>query len=115
MEATVNKSKAKGTAWESAIVNWLNDNGHPFAERRALKGNQDCGDITGLPGVVIEAKAAVTQTWGPWLAELAVEMDNDRADVGVLWAKRRGKASAGDGLIVMTPAVFIALLTELGR
>jgi hypothetical protein len=47
----VSKSRAKGTSWESAIVTYLIEQGWPHAERRALAGALDKGDITGLPGV----------------------------------------------------------------
>lgn len=46
-------SKRKGTSWESAIVQFLKENGVAHAERRALAGNADRGDIAGIPGVVI--------------------------------------------------------------
>jgi hypothetical protein len=50
----MNKSKIKGTAYETAVVRHLNDNGFPYAERRALAGNLDKGDIAGIPSVVME-------------------------------------------------------------
>ena len=56
--ARVSRERAKGTAWESALVKWLRANGFPHAERRALHGAHDKGDITGIPGLVIEAKHA---------------------------------------------------------
>ena len=45
-------SKSKGTAWETAIVRFLKDRGWPNAERRALGGANDRGDIAGVVGVV---------------------------------------------------------------
>jgi hypothetical protein len=42
------------------------------------------------------------------------EIDNARADVGARFVKRRGKAQAGDGLIVMTPSMFLSLLKAGG-
>ena len=67
----------------------------PHAERRALNGNQDRGDIAGVPGCVIEAKNAKTINLAGWLDEANLERDNDRADLGVVWFKRRGKVSPG--------------------
>ena len=61
-----NPSKAKGTAWETAVVDYLRANGHPHAERRALSGNTDRGDIAGVPGVVIECKNAKTMALAAW-------------------------------------------------
>lgn len=110
----MNRSKAKGTAWESAIVAYLVAQGAPYAERRALAGALDRGDVAGVQGVVIEAKAAARHEFGAWLAEAETERANDRADVGVVWAKRRGKASPADAYVVMTGAALVALLRRAG-
>lgn len=74
------KSKAKGTSAETAVVRYLQA-WWPAAERRALSGNKDKGDVAGIPGVCIEVKAAATQLIGPWQRETLVEMEN--ADVGL--------------------------------
>ncbi len=115
-----NRSKQKGTAWESAIVTWLRDHGRPFVERRTLNGASDRGDIAGIPAVVIEAKAARTLLISTWLKELDAEIANDKArskdelTTGALWLKAKGKTSAGDGYIIMRPDVWLALLKEAG-
>jgi hypothetical protein len=116
-----NRSKAIGTAWENAVVDYLRDHGgRPFCERRAQNGINDRGDITGLPAVVIEAKAAKSLSIGAWLKELDAEIANDLArskdyaTTGALWIKTRGKTSAGDGYIVMRPDVWLKLLKEAG-
>lgn len=109
----VNKSKAKGTAWESRIVDYLRPY-WPHVERRTLGGNKDRGDIAGLAGVVVEAKDCRTITLGAWLDEAEVEKHNDHADVGVVWAKRRGKTDPGAGFVVMTGQQFVELLTAAG-
>jgi len=95
------RPKDIGTAGESAVVTFLRANGFGGAERRALRGTLDCGDITGLgPGVVVEVKsghAAETASDGlinAWLAETETERKNAEADIGVLVVKRKGKGSA---------------------
>lgn len=105
-------AKRKGTAWESAIVRALREHGHPHAERRALGGAQDRGDIAGLPGVVIEAKAAQRLDLAGWTREVEAEMHNDGADIGAIWHKRRGKTSPLDGYVTMPGHVFIRLLAD---
>lgn len=110
----MNAAKRKGTAWESAVVAFLREHGWPHAERRALSGARDRGDVAGLPGVVIEAKAAKALDLAGWAAEAEVERVNDGADLAAVWVKRRGKASAGDGYVVLTGAAFAALLAEAG-
>lgn len=107
-------SKAKGTRWEGAVVDYLRGRGAPHAERRALGGTKDRGDIAGLPGVVVEAKSAARLELGAWLAEAEAERANDGADLAVVWHKRRGKTSPGDGYVTMTGATLIQLLTAAG-
>ena len=110
----VNRSKAKGTAAESAIATYLVGQGWPHVERRTLNGSADRGDITGIPGVMIEAKSVKTITLGAFVDEAAKEKANDKADVGVVWLKRRGKGSPADWYVVMTGAEFVWLLKEAG-
>lgn len=102
--------KRRGTGWETAIVDYLRTQGFPYTERRALAGKADRGDIAGLPGVVIEAKNQARFDISEWLNEAETEKANDGAWLGVVWAKKRGKSSAGDGYVVMTGAQFAELL-----
>jgi Holliday junction resolvase len=81
------KSKAKGTTAEREVVRYL-QNWWPAAERRALSGNKDKGDVAGIPGVVIEVKAAATQLIGPWQRETLTEMANAGVDACMLVVKR---------------------------
>lgn len=105
-------ARAKGTRWESAIVTYLNEQGFVMAERRALAGALDKGDITGIPGVVIEAKNTKTIPLAQFLDEAHAEARNANADVGVAWIKRRGRGSPADGYVLMDGETFIELLTE---
>lgn len=107
-------SKRKGTAWESAIVDYLRGAGWRHAERRATAGAHDRGDVAGLPGVVIEAKNEARIDLPGWLREAEAERVNDGADIGVVWAKRRGSASAALGYVVMTGEQFVTLLRSAG-
>ena len=43
----VNKPKILGTQWETDVVRYLQAHGAPLAERRALSGPVDKGDIAG--------------------------------------------------------------------
>lgn len=107
-------SRARGTRWESTIVDYLRGSGVPHAERRALNGAKDRGDIAGIPGVVIEAKDAKAVTLAAWLDEANTERANDNADLGVVWFKRRGKTSPGSGYVLLDGATLIHLLTAAG-
>jgi hypothetical protein len=110
----VNKSKIKGTRAESAIVTYLQANGHPNAERRALAGTADRGDIAGVIENVIESKDHASMSLGAWIDEVEVETRNARARWGVVWHKRRGRASPGDWFVTMTGAQWTRVLRTLG-
>lgn len=69
------KSKAKGTKAESDCVKYLKPY-WPAAERRALAGNKDKGDIAGIPRTVGEVKAAVKIALSTWQRETLTEMAN---------------------------------------
>ncbi|MFD5107148.1 hypothetical protein [Streptomyces cinereoruber] len=87
------KSRSKGTRAESEVVRYL-QNWWPTAERRALSGNKDKGDVAGIPGVVVEVKAAATQQLAAWTRETWIEMENAEATCCVLVVKRPYKAAA---------------------
>jgi len=92
-----NTSKAKGTAWESEVVKYLRANGFEQAERRALAGNADKGDILVTAGVIAECKAWATFTDSnvvDWWAETATEKKNANASVALLIVKRPRKGAA---------------------
>lgn len=82
-------AKAKGTAAETAVATYLNTWGW-LAERRALSGAVDKGDIAGLPGVVVEVKAGARLCIPQWLAETETERVNADASVGLLVVKPKG-------------------------
>lgn len=103
-----------GTRWESAIVGYLRGLGWVHAERRARTGTKDQGDITGLPGLVIEAKNTTRIDLAEFLAQAQKEAANADARVGVAWIKRRGKSSPSDGYVVMDGTTFTWLLQEAG-
>jgi hypothetical protein len=107
-------AKKAGTSWESEIVQLLQASGWTGAERRARNGAQDRGDITGLPGVVVEAKNASRVELAEWLKEAQTETANAGAEVGVVWAKRKGKASAADAFVLMDGSTFVRLLKLAG-
>jgi hypothetical protein len=109
----VSASKRKGTAAESAVVDFLRTSGFSQAERRTLNGAKDRGDIAGIPGVVIEVKNCARQELPAWVVEAEVERDNDHASLGVVWHKRRGKGRPADWFVTMSGLQFVALLREL--
>ena len=108
----MNRSRAKGTAAETAVATYLQDNGFPHAERRAPAGAHDRGDIAGVIGVAIEVKACARQELAAWLDEAAREATNDRALLGAVWHKRRGRTSPADWFVTIDGKAFAFLLRE---
>lgn len=89
-----NPSKQKGTAFETAVTRLAREFGFPNAERRALAGNLDKGDILLCPGVIVECKAYATFSDAQvmlWLGETERERQNAGADHGFLVVKRARK------------------------
>lgn len=75
----MSKAKQKGTAAEREVVRYLQQY-WPAAERRALAGNKDKGDVAGIPATVGEVKAAVKVELAKWQRETLTEMQNAEAD-----------------------------------
>lgn len=117
-------SKAKGSAWERAIALWLASQG-VLVERRIAGSVLDRGDIGGIKGLVIEAKNHARLDLPKWVSELETEITNEREHLdrkgfptwttGAVWVKKKGKSSAGDGYIVMSPALWLELLRNAGK
>lgn len=78
-----NRAKAKGTAWERRLVDFLSSRGFPHAERRVTEGKNDRGDVAGVP-FVIEAKNCRTIDLSGWCDEAAKEART--AGMGNRWA-----------------------------
>jgi Holliday junction resolvase len=107
-------SKAKGSAWERAVVSYLIDNGWPYAERRLAGDTHDRGDIAGVVSVVLECKSEKRIDLAGYMKELAIEMANDKATMGAAVVKKRGTTSAGDAYAVLPFELFCQLLKQAG-
>lgn len=112
----MSKSKQKGTLAESAFVKYLIPNGFPFAERRALAGELDKGDITGTPFLTFEIKNHKTYKFPAWMQEAKEEKQNAGADYCPLIVKPVGKGvqSVNDWWAILTVEDLVKLLREAG-
>ena len=108
-----NPSKAKGTRFETDIVTHLNANGYPHAERRALHGNLDKGDIAGIPGIVIEAKATKALNVASQMKETETERQNAKANYGILIWKRPNQPTS-QAAAILPLEQLVTLLKEAG-
>jgi hypothetical protein len=109
-----NRSRDKGTSWETQLVRFLQEHGWIHAERRARRGIKDAGDVSGVVGVCIEAKAEKRITLSEYLDETEAEKANANAAVGVTWIKRPRKTSPGDAYVLMSGVQFVELLKAAG-
>lgn len=110
----MSRAKQKGTAWETAIVRYLQACNLP-ARRKVLTGSLDEGDIdTGRWS--IEAKNCQAISLAAWVDEADAEAANSGRPVAVV-AKRRGKGDPGEAYVVMPLRVFVeqVLNPEAGR
>lgn len=99
----VNRPKKIGTAAETAVTRYAIAHGFPLAERRALAGGKDKGDILLAPGAILEVKSgeraegASDELIRAWWDETVIERHNAGADVAVLVTKRHRKGVASVG------------------
>jgi G:T-mismatch repair DNA endonuclease (very short patch repair protein) len=110
----MSKQRAKGTAAETAVVRYLREHGFPHAERRALHGTADKGDITGAGQVVWEVKNHKQLSLAEWIKELEAEMTNAGVDVGAVIAKKRGTTDPGEWYAILPTRILVGLLIEAG-
>jgi len=105
-------ARAKGTLAERLVANYLTTVGWPYAERRAMAGSNDRGDITGTPGIVWEIKSGARLSLPEWMRETEQERKNAGAHTGVLVVKPRGMGAAqvGEWWSVMPLRVTARLL-----
>jgi hypothetical protein len=107
----MNKSKIKGTYMETRAVNHLIARGFKYAERRALQGTNDRGDVSGIPGVVIEVKNQKQMDLAGWIDETLAEQKNAGASVAFCVFPRRNR-SIGQAYVVMTFDQAISLISD---
>lgn len=109
-------STAKGTRFESAVVDYLRAGLGGDIERRVKHGTRDMGDIRGVylngKQVVIECKDRRAMRLPDWIEEAEVERGNAGAEYGVVVHHRSGKgrASMGEQYVTMTLETFRAMV-----
>jgi len=113
----MNKSKAKGTAAETAVVNYMISRGYKYCERRALAGALDKGDVGGIPETAIEVKAHKTYSIPAWLREIKIEKANAKASLGFVIIKPNGVGSrnTGEWWVVLPLSEMVDLMQEANR
>lgn len=119
----MSKQKQKGTAFETAVVDYINARlGEDTVRREVLHGARDIGDITGLSigGVplVIEAKNHRRTELAQWCDEAIVEaLNRTGQNIGVVVHKRKGAGEQrfGYNYVTLTLADLVKLIERVGR
>jgi hypothetical protein len=88
--------RARGASWEGAVAGYVGG-------VRARVTNPDTGDITGLKGVVVECKAQGRFELQFWMRQLQAQVDEAKADLGLLAIKSKGHTQASEGLWLIDP------------
>lgn len=108
------KSRRKGARCENDVVNWLREQGFPHAERRIAGMDNDTGDITGIPGLVIEVKDRQKHDFPAYMRQLTEEMTAADVDTGLVIAKKKGTTNVGEWYAMMPVELAIELLRYYG-
>lgn len=117
MTRTRASARQAGTRFERQVADYLAKSlDDDRIDRRVKTGAKDRGDIAGVRAhgqrVVIEAKDYGGRILpAQWVEEAHVEAGNDSALVGIVAAKRMGRAEPGAQWVLMTVNDLIALLT----
>lgn len=121
-----NPNKARGTAWESAVRNFLNgflglvdDFGallDPFdalnVRRAAQEGARDVGDVHAVP-FVLECKDVASPAVPTWLRQAEVEARHAGFPYGIAIHKTRGRSVAA-GRVHFTVRTWTRVRLALG-
>lgn len=111
-----NQMKSLGTSHETAIKNWLRQNGWPYADRRTLSGANDEGDLRLSERVpfTIEAKTSKATTdkasLGAFMKELVAEVENSNSESGAVILKKRGTTDVGEYYAILPVWMLNVLL-----
>lgn len=111
-----NRSKQKGTDFESLIRDYLKVEWSDIVERMTLSGNDDKGDISnfrvgsGQHKIAIECKNVRSLSLAGWVKEAQDEAEHYGAVAGIVVHKRERKGQAADQYVTLTLSDFLTIL-----
>jgi len=106
----MSKARAKGTSFETEVVNYLKEQGFSEAKRNEL--NSPLGDLGNLP-IVAECKNHKEMTLSTWMNQAEVSGSKAKKLFAVIH-KRRGK-NASKSYVTMSLDQFVELLRAYGE
>lgn len=115
-----NRSKAKGTAFEVLVRDYLISKGFIHAHRPALSGGKDTGDINGVANkrtlrkAIFQCKNQKSFNLSSWLNDTVEQAKMAGNAVPILVVKRPGKGekALGDSYALMRLEDLVDLLNE---
>ena len=107
-----NPSRAKGTAWEVAVRDYLQGRGWSECQRLATRAALDLGDLTGIPRFAIECRDRKKVELSTNLDDAEERAVNKKSRWGVAIMKRPRRPVEG-AYVLMSMATFADLLDEL--
>lgn len=117
MTTLTNRSKQRGTGFESLIRDFLQEAWSPIIERMPLSGSADRGDLSNFRVggkqqylIAWELKNRTRMSLSEWVREAQAEAKNYGAVAGVACHKRKGKGAAAEQFVTMTLEDFLAIL-----
>lgn len=121
----MSRQKQKGTAFESAIVEYLQDKlCNDTIERRALNGTCDRGDISGVTfcgsRMVLECKNENRMRLAEYMREAETEATNDNAHYYAVIHKKRGVGistaqTVGQQYVTMPLHMLVSMIYDANR
>lgn len=117
-----NRAKAKGTAFEVLVRDYLIRKGFIHAHRPALSGGNDTGDINGVARrdpmrkAIFQCKNAKSFQLSQWLNDTVEQAERADNAVPILVVKRPGKGekALGESYAVMRLDDLAQLLEDAG-
>ena len=103
--------KHRGMATQRLLADWFRERGWPFAE--STGAGRSGVDVTGMPGIAIEAKARRELNLTGFLKQATAERRHG-LPVVIVRPDGYGPARIGEWAAILTLADFTKLLTEAG-
>ena len=104
-------SKAKGSAFERSVVEFLRGAGFPQAARTLAGAREDRGDVSGV-SAVLELKNCREMRLGPWMNEAKSEALNAGVPRYLVVHKRKGVADVAESYATMPLWLAVELLRD---